>query len=104
MLGTFRSVRLIFRSLKRFRGSADYPFVPGAVIRLRTDPYQDEGPHKCQRSSCVGRPPSTCFTARREYGGQRLLVQGAVSAVGQALLVLGKRAGLELWVPRAGSM
>jgi NADPH2:quinone reductase len=29
--------------------------------------------------------------------GQRVLVQGAAGAVGQALLVLGKRAGLELW-------
>jgi NADPH:quinone reductase-like Zn-dependent oxidoreductase len=29
--------------------------------------------------------------------GERVLVQGAAGAVGQALLVLGKRAGLELW-------
>jgi NADPH:quinone reductase len=29
--------------------------------------------------------------------GQRVLVQGAAGAVGQALLVLGKMAGLELW-------
>ncbi len=29
--------------------------------------------------------------------GQRVLVQGAAGAVGQALLVLGKQAGLELW-------
>src|SRR5262245_66200075 len=29
--------------------------------------------------------------------GQRVLVHGAAGAVGQALLVLGKRAGLELW-------
>ena len=29
--------------------------------------------------------------------GQRVLVQGAAGAVGQALLVLGQRAGLELW-------
>jgi NADPH2:quinone reductase len=29
--------------------------------------------------------------------GQRVLVQGAAGAVGQALLVLGKSAGLELW-------
>jgi NADPH:quinone reductase-like Zn-dependent oxidoreductase len=29
--------------------------------------------------------------------GQRVLVQGAAGAVGQALLVLGKTAGLELW-------
>jgi len=31
------------------------------------------------------------------HQGQRVLVQGAAGAVGQALLVLGKRAGLELW-------
>jgi NADPH2:quinone reductase len=35
-------------------------------------------------------------TARVERG-QRVLVQGAAGAVGQALLVLGARAGLELW-------
>jgi NADPH2:quinone reductase len=35
-------------------------------------------------------------TARIQQG-QRVLVQGAAGAVGQALLVLGKRAGLELW-------
>src|SRR5262249_8428127 len=29
--------------------------------------------------------------------GQRVLVHGAAGAVGQALLVLGKKAGLELW-------
>ena len=29
--------------------------------------------------------------------GQRVLVHGAAGAVGQALLVLGRRAGLELW-------
>ena len=29
--------------------------------------------------------------------GQRVLVQGAAGAVGQALLVLGRLAGLELW-------
>ncbi len=29
--------------------------------------------------------------------GQRVLVQGAAGAVGQALVVLGKRAGLEVW-------
>jgi NADPH:quinone reductase-like Zn-dependent oxidoreductase len=33
----------------------------------------------------------------RVKAGQRVLVQGAAGAVGQALLVLGKRAGLELW-------
>ena len=31
------------------------------------------------------------------HPGQRVLVQGAAGAVGQALLVLGKMAGLELW-------
>jgi NADPH:quinone reductase-like Zn-dependent oxidoreductase len=35
--------------------------------------------------------------AARVKAGQRVLVQGAAGAVGQALLVLGKRAGLELW-------
>jgi NADPH:quinone reductase len=30
-------------------------------------------------------------------GGHRVLVQGAAGAVGQALLVLGRKAGLELW-------
>src|SRR5262245_25452823 len=35
--------------------------------------------------------------AARVQGGQRVLVQGAAGAVGQALLVLGKRVGLELW-------
>jgi NADPH:quinone reductase len=35
--------------------------------------------------------------AARVQRGQRVLVQGAAGAVGQALLVLGKRAGLELW-------
>jgi NADPH:quinone reductase len=29
--------------------------------------------------------------------GQKVLIQGAAGAVGQALLILGKRAGLELW-------
>jgi NADPH:quinone reductase-like Zn-dependent oxidoreductase len=33
----------------------------------------------------------------RVQRGQRVLVQGAAGAVGQALLVLGGRAGLELW-------
>jgi len=33
----------------------------------------------------------------RVQRGQRVLVQGAAGAVGQALLVLGKLAGLELW-------
>jgi NADPH2:quinone reductase len=33
----------------------------------------------------------------RVHQGQRVLVQGAAGAVGQALLVLGKMAGLELW-------
>jgi NADPH:quinone reductase-like Zn-dependent oxidoreductase len=33
----------------------------------------------------------------RVQKGQRVLVQGAAGAVGQALLVLGKLAGLELW-------
>jgi NADPH:quinone reductase-like Zn-dependent oxidoreductase len=35
--------------------------------------------------------------AARVQPGQRVLVQGAAGAVGQALLVLGKMAGLELW-------
>jgi NADPH2:quinone reductase len=35
-------------------------------------------------------------TARVQHG-QRVLVQGAAGAVGQALIVLGKMAGLELW-------
>ena len=35
--------------------------------------------------------------AARVQRGQRVLVHGAAGAVGQALLVLGKRAGLELW-------
>jgi NADPH:quinone reductase-like Zn-dependent oxidoreductase len=35
--------------------------------------------------------------AARVRRGQRVLVQGAAGAVGQALLVLGKLAGLELW-------
>ena len=35
--------------------------------------------------------------AARAQQGQRVLVHGAAGAVGQALLVLGKRAGLDLW-------
>ena len=35
--------------------------------------------------------------AARVQSGQRVLVQGAAGAVGQALLVLGRMAGLELW-------
>jgi NADPH:quinone reductase-like Zn-dependent oxidoreductase len=35
--------------------------------------------------------------AARVKRGQRILVQGAAGAVGQALLVLGKMAGVELW-------
>ena len=35
--------------------------------------------------------------AARVQAGQRVLVHGAAGAVGQALLVLGKRAGLKLW-------
>jgi NADPH:quinone reductase-like Zn-dependent oxidoreductase len=35
--------------------------------------------------------------AARVQHGQRVLVQGAAGAVGQALLVLGKMAGVELW-------
>jgi NADPH:quinone reductase-like Zn-dependent oxidoreductase len=35
--------------------------------------------------------------AARVQRGQRVLVQGAAGAVGQALIVLGKMAGLELW-------
>jgi NADPH:quinone reductase len=35
--------------------------------------------------------------AARVQRGQRVLVQGAAGAVGQALLVLGRRAGIELW-------
>jgi NADPH:quinone reductase len=35
--------------------------------------------------------------------GQRVLVQGAAGAVGQALLVLGQRAGLELWGTARGT-
>jgi NADPH2:quinone reductase len=35
--------------------------------------------------------------AARVHRGQRVLVQGAVGAVGQALLALGRLAGLQLW-------
>ena len=42
--------------------------------------------------------------AARMQRGQRALVLGAAGAVGQALLVLGRLAGLELWVPPAGRM
>src|SRR5215471_9914933 len=35
--------------------------------------------------------------------GQRVLVQGAAGAVGQALLVLGRQAGLELWGTARGA-
>ena len=39
----------------------------------------------------------------RVKAGQRVLVQGAAGAVGQALLVLGKMAGLELWGTARGA-
>lgn len=41
--------------------------------------------------------------AARVRRGQRVLVQGAAGAVGQALLVLGKLAGLELWGTARGA-
>jgi len=41
--------------------------------------------------------------AARVQRGQRVLVQGAAGAVGQALLVLGRLAGLELWGPARGA-
>jgi NADPH:quinone reductase len=41
--------------------------------------------------------------AARVQPGQRVLVQGAAGAVGQALLVLGKMAGLELWGTARGA-
>jgi len=41
--------------------------------------------------------------AARVQRGQRVLVQGAASAVGQALLVLGRSAGLELWGTARGA-
>jgi len=37
------------------------------------------------------------YRAAKVKPGQRVLVHGAAGAVGQALLVLGKQAGLELW-------
>ena len=39
--------------------------------------------------------------AARVQRGQRVLVQGAAGALGQALLVLGRLAGVELWGPPA---
>jgi NADPH:quinone reductase-like Zn-dependent oxidoreductase len=41
--------------------------------------------------------------AARVQRGQRVLVQGAAGAVGQALLALGKLAGLELWGTARGA-
>src|SRR6516162_3652067 len=41
--------------------------------------------------------------AARVQPGQRVLVQGAAGAVGQALLVLGKKAGLEVWGTARGT-
>jgi NADPH:quinone reductase-like Zn-dependent oxidoreductase len=41
--------------------------------------------------------------AARVQGGQRVLVQGAAGAVGQALLVLGRLAGLQLWGTARGA-
>jgi NADPH:quinone reductase-like Zn-dependent oxidoreductase len=41
--------------------------------------------------------------AARAQKGQRVLVHGAAGAVGQALLVLGKLAGLELWGTARGA-
>jgi NADPH:quinone reductase-like Zn-dependent oxidoreductase len=41
--------------------------------------------------------------AARVQRGQRVLVQGAAGAVGQALLVLGKLAGIELWGTARGA-
>jgi NADPH:quinone reductase-like Zn-dependent oxidoreductase len=41
--------------------------------------------------------------AARAQPGQRVLVQGAAGAVGQALLVLGRLAGLELWGTARGA-
>jgi NADPH:quinone reductase-like Zn-dependent oxidoreductase len=43
------------------------------------------------------------YRAARVQPGQRVLVQGAAGAVGQALLVLGKQAGLELWGTARGT-
>ena len=41
--------------------------------------------------------------AARVQRGQRVLVQGAAGAVGQALLMLGKLAGIELWGTARGA-
>ena len=41
--------------------------------------------------------------AARVQSGQRVLVQGAAGALGQALLVLGRMAGLELWGTARGA-
>jgi len=41
--------------------------------------------------------------AARVQRGQRVLVQGAAGAVGQALLVLGRMAGVELWGTARGA-
>ena len=41
--------------------------------------------------------------AARVQRGQRVLVQGAAGAVGQALLVLGRLAGIELWGTARGA-
>ncbi len=41
--------------------------------------------------------------AARVKPGQRVLVQGAAGAIGQALLVLGRMAGLELWGTARGA-
>ena len=41
--------------------------------------------------------------AARVQRGQRVLVQGAAGAVGQALLVLGRQAGVELWGTARGA-
>src|SRR3954454_1226911 len=51
------------------------------------------------RQPAGARCASTCFLHRAACvrRGQRVLVHGAAGAVGQALLVLGKQAGLELW-------
>src|SRR5262245_36291166 len=43
------------------------------------------------------------YRAARVQRGQRVLVQGAAGAVGQALLVLGRMAGLELWGTARGA-
>ena len=41
--------------------------------------------------------------AARVKSGQRMLVQGAAGALGQALLVLGRMAGLEVWGTARGA-